>query len=62
MTALREVACLKLKRLAYVGRGAALATDRRRAASTFEAALVHRAACSFWQGPRLPPHGRGDTL
>ena len=62
MTALREAARLKLERLAYVGRGAALAADRRCTFSTCEAATVRRAACSFWQGPRLPLHGRGDAL
>ena len=62
MTALREAARLKLERLAYVGRGAALAADRRGAADASEAAVLRRAACSFCQGPRLPLHGRGDIL
>ena len=61
MTALREVARLKLERLEFVGRGAAAASDRRIAASEANAARMRRAACSFWQGPRLPLGGRGDV-
>ena len=49
MTAVREAARLKLERLAYVGRGAALAADRRGAADAPEAAVLRRAACSFCQ-------------
>jgi len=61
MTALREAARLKLERLEFVGRGAAEASDRRRAFATSASHMVRRAACSFWQGPRLPPGGRGDA-
>ena len=62
MTALREAARLKLERLEFVGRGAALASDRRVAAVGATAAQVRRAACRFWQGPRLPAGGRGDAF
>ena len=61
LTALREAARLKLERLAFVGRGAGAAADRRIAASEGAAARSRRAACSFWQGPRLPSGGRGDV-
>ena len=47
MTALREAARLKLERLEFVGRGAALASDRRVAAVGATAAQVRRAACRF---------------
>jgi len=52
MTALRENARLKLERLEYVGRGAALAADRRAAVVGDQGAAARRAACRFWQGPR----------
>ena len=53
---------LKLERLEFVGRGAAAASDRRLAAASSPALAARRAACSFWQGPRLPAGGRGDVL
>ena len=62
MTALREAARLKLNRFEFVGRGAAAASDRRIDASGAIAARVRRAACQFWQGPRLPSAGRGDAF
>ena len=61
MTALREAARLKLERLQFVGRGAAAAADRR-VAFAAPSAAARRNACSFWQGPRLPPGGRGDVV
>ena len=61
MTALREAARLKLERLEFVGRGAAAAADRRATAASFAALAARRAACSFWQGPRVPQGGRGDV-
>ena len=60
MTALREAARLKLEPLEFVGRGAAAASDRRLAAASSVALAARRAACSFWQGPRVPQGGRGD--
>ena len=51
MTALRENARLKLERLAHVGVGASGAAARRSAFA--HAADSRRAACSYWQGPRL---------
>ena len=62
MTALRENARLKLERLEFVGTGAVAAADRRAATSSSAALAVRRAACSFWQGPRLPSGGRGDAF
>ena len=62
LTAVREQARLKLERLEFVGRGAAAAADRRVLARTSAAALSRRAACRFWQGPRLPAGARGDAF
>ena len=62
LTALRENARLKLERLEFVGRGAALAADRRACAWSSAAANARRSACQFWQGPRLPSGGRGDAF
>ena len=62
MTALREAARLKLERLEFVGRGAALAADRRISQWGAASAVVRRGACQFWRGPRLPNRGRGDAF
>ena len=62
MTALREAARLKLEGLEFVGRGAAMASDRRVAASAVAAARARQGACRFQQGPRLPLGGRGDAF
>ncbi len=59
MTAQREAARLELERLEYVGHGAVAAADRRLATASSAAAAARRAACSFWQGPRLPFGGAG---
>ena len=61
ITAMREHARLKLERLEFVGRGAALAADRRASAWSSASAAARRSACRFWQGPRLPSGGRGDA-
>ena len=62
MTALREAVRLKLERLEFVGHGAAAAADRRSSAWVSSSAAARRAACQFWQGPRLPSGGRGDAF
>ena len=48
MTALRENARLKIERLAFVGRGAQAAADRRLSASTLHAARARTAANRRW--------------
>ena len=54
MTALREKARVKLERLEFVGRGAALAADRRAAALTTTSAVTRRAVRRFWAGAATP--------
>ena len=54
LTALRENAWLKLERLEFVGRGAAMAASRRAAAAEGDEARARRAACAFQRGPRAP--------
>ena len=60
MTALRENARLKLERLEHVGSGAGAAASRRRTFTWNAEAAARMAACSYWQGPRLPD-GFGDV-
>ena len=47
MTAVRENACLKLERMEYVGRGAAVDAERRVAAAGDGGTAARRAACNF---------------
>ena len=61
MTALRENARLKLERLQFVGRGVVAAAHRRAAPLAASGVAARRAACTFWQGPRLFGHAHADV-
>ena len=61
MTALRENARLKLERLQFVGRGAMAAAHRRAAPQAASGVAARRAACTFWQGPRLFGDAHADV-
>ena len=61
ITALRENARLKLERLQFVGRGAAAAAQRRAVPVSASGVTARRAACTFWQGPRLFGHAHADV-
>ena len=61
MTVLRENARLKLERLQFVGRGAVAAAHRRAAPLAASGVAARRAACTFWQGPRLFGHAHADV-